>query len=193
MAGAHVRGVAPGGALVPSLAGLVTGLALAMAVGWLGLSDARAVTCTTNLESPRGAGDNVYTDADGRSTTVDLQAGKDYADMRDCHDTVYGGQDADEIHGAYGNDNIFGEGGLDRAANGGKLFGGGGNDHVEGGLGADDLDDSLVGSDVDELWGLEDDDVINGNDGDTSDDIRGNSGTDACSADSAGEKMGCEA
>jgi Ca2+-binding RTX toxin-like protein len=102
-----------------------------------------------------------------------------------CRDQLYGDGGKDEVHGAFGSDTIDGGPGDDNSAWGGILVGGGNDDDIWGNTGGDDLTDAGGSGDVDEMYGQEQFDIVNSNDGDIIDTLRGGppSDGDICEID----------
>lgn len=161
----------------------------------LGLNPMTAsAACPTENWTGSSAANIRYDDADGvdENNTWFFLGGDDLGRSLACNDNhLYGDVGDDDLGGGSGNDYVEGENGPDHI-----LYGGKGTDIVTGGPGYDVLIDNegpATGApeDVDDLFGDEDNDSIDVQDGDNWDLAAGGAGSDTCLVDHTSEKSSC--
>lgn len=168
--GSAAAGVATGAALTVALSALFAWVGPA-SLAHTGCPGAIFITGTTSADILRG-------DAGSPSThdhfdSINGLAGNDDIEGYSCGDTVVGGNGRDELHGGFGNDDVFGGEGDDFESFGGGVFLGAGNDFGEGGAGSDSLVSNSAGGDTDILEGDDGNDILNSQDNDGRDTLRG--------------------
>jgi len=130
-----------------------------------------------------GSNDHLYGDGGDPNNhdhldSIDGRGGDDYIEGYSCVDDLYGGLGSDEMHGGYGNDDVYGEQDDDGAPNTtGGLYLGNGADYGEGGGGYDFVGSNETTAGSDFLGGGQQNDTLNGVDGNFNDTIHGEDGT----------------
>lgn len=150
--------------------------------------------CPTENWTGTSAMNVKYDDADGvdENNTWFFLAGNDFGRSLACNDNhLYGDTGNDDLGGGAGDDRVDGEGGGDVI-----LRGGNGDDILSGGVGNDIMQDQegpATGSpsDFDIVFGDEDDDSIDVQDGDNGDLASGGPGQDECFIDHTSERDSC--